>query len=166
MASYFSPPLCFDSREPRCMSEELIPYFNSVPHTEWLHRGKLHPQISCVDSTGGRFSALYWCFELSAVFYISHVPLWCWAIQMWCTERLSISDHCPGLHFIGTRVLDVVLYPEDSRAHGVRWAHQVPAQMHALWFLGNPGCGVEPANSDCPEHAWFGTVPVIGLALA
>ena len=44
-----------------------------------------------------------------------------------------------ALHFMVSGVADIVLYHGDPRAHGVRWAHHVLAQMLALWFLGNPG---------------------------
>jgi hypothetical protein len=62
--------------------------------------------------------------------------LWCSAIQMRCTKRLSISDADRALHFRA----DVVLYPRDPRAHGVQWVHHVLAQTLTLWvFL---GCGL------------------------
>jgi hypothetical protein len=61
------------------------------------------------------------------------------------TKRLSISDATHALHFMGSGgadvydIADIVLYPGDPRAHEVQWVHQVPTQIHALWFI---GCGL------------------------
>ena len=55
---------------------------------------------------------------------------------MRCTKRLSISDATRALHCTGLGGAGTILYPKDPRAHGMQWVHQVPAQIHALWFLG------------------------------